>query len=278
MASFSVVTNVGAVNAQNKLSNTQLGMSRTLGRLASGLRINGAKDDAAGLAIADALRADVAALNQGVRNANEGIGVINIADSAMGEIGNLLQRAVTLAEQASSETSGADSSTSKQAINDEYTQILSEIDRITATVEFNNVALISGDGSSLDIQVGGESGANNLITITTSGVDVSSLSLTADNLLTASAARSELDAIQTAIDTVSSNRGDLGAIYNRLEHTIAVVSSQAENLLSAESAIRDADIAQEVVNLTKFQVLNQTGISALAQANISSQSVLSLLG
>ncbi len=278
MASFSVVTNVGAVNAQNKLSHTQLGMSRTLGRLASGLRINGAKDDAAGLAIADALRADVAALNQGVRNANEGIGVINIADSAMGEIGNLLQRAVTLAEQASSETSGADSSTSKQAINDEYGQILSEIDRITATVEFNNVALISGDGASLDIQVGGESGANNLITITTSGVDVSSLSLTADNLLTASAARSELDAIQTAIDTVSSNRGDLGAVYNRLEHTIAVVSSQAENLLSAESAIRDADVAQEVVNLTKFQVLNQTGISALAQANISSQSVLSLLG
>ncbi len=278
MSSFSVVTNIGAVNAQNKLARTQVGLSNTLSRLASGLRINGAKDDAAGLAIADALRADVSSLNQAVRNANEGIGVINIADSAMGEIGNLLQRAVTLAEQASSETSGADSSTSKQAINDEYTQILSEIDRITATVEFNNVSLISGAGTSLDIQVGMESGANNRITIQTAGVDVSSLGLTSNNLLTAANAQTELDAIQSAIDTVSANRGDLGAIYNRLEHTVAVISAQAENLQAAESQIRDADVAQEVVNLTKFQVLNQTGISALAQANISSQSVLALLG
>ncbi len=277
MADFSVVTNIGALNAQNQLIKSQRGLSVTINRLSSGLRINGAKDDAAGLAIAETLRADVAALNQGVRNANDGIGVINVADSALGEIGNLLQRAVTLAEQAASETSGEDSSTSKQAINDEYNQILAEIDRIAATVEFNGVSLLSGSGASIDVQVGTGASANDRITIQTSAVSSSGLGLSSGSLLTASGARDELVNLQSAIDTISSNRGDLGAYYNRLEHTIAVITVQAENLKAAESQIRDANVAQEVVNLTKFQVLNQTGLSALAQANMTSQSVLALL-
>ncbi|UCF67828.1 MAG: flagellin FliC [Acidobacteriota bacterium] len=278
MANFSVVSNIASLTAQNQLARTQLGLSRTLNRLSSGLRINGAQDDAAGLAIADSLRADVAALNQGVRNANDGIAVINVADAALQEISNLLQRAVTLAEQAGSDTSGQDSSTSKAAISDEYNEILTEIDRISATVEFNGLSLLSGSGASLDIQVGAGSGANDRITVTTSAVSASGLGLSSSTLITASGARAELTEIQSAIDTISSNRGDLGAAFNRLEATIAVVTTQAENLKAAESQIRDANVASEVVNLTKFQVLNQTGLAALAQANLSSQSVLALLG
>ncbi|MFN7967166.1 MAG: flagellin [Acidobacteriota bacterium] len=277
MASFSVTTNVGAINAQNQLVKTQLGLSTTINRLSSGLRINGAKDDAAGLAIAEGLRADVSALNQGVRNANDGIGVINIADAALGEVNNLLQRAVTLAEQAASGTSGLDSSTSKQALNDEYNALLSEIDRISATVEFNGRTLLSGSGATVEVQIGTGSGSNDAITITTTGVSASGLTLTSDNLLTASDAKLELVTLQDAIDTISSNRGSLGALSNRLQYSIQVITSQAENLKAAESQIRDANIAEEVVNLTKFQVLSQTGLSALAQANTSSQSVLSLL-
>ncbi len=274
---FSVVTNVGALSAKSQLGTTQAGLQKTLGRLSTGLRINSAGDDAAGLAIADGLRADVGALNQAVRNANDGLGIINVADSAMGEISNLLQRAVTLAEQASSDTSGADSSTSKTALDDEYQAILSEIDRITDTVEFNGVKLIDGTGTTVDIQVGLDGGANSTLSIGTTGVDSTALSLSG-SLTTAAGAKTELDAIKTAIDDVSAARGNLGAVANRLDRTISVITSQAENLKAAESQIRDADIASEVVNLTKFQVLNQTGISALAQANVSSQSVLSLLG
>ncbi|RMG43578.1 MAG: flagellin FliC [Acidobacteria bacterium] len=278
MATFSVVHNIQSLVAQNHLTRTQRGLSQTLDRLSSGLRINGAKDDAAGLAIAETLRADVAALNQGVRNANDGIGVINVADAALQEIGNLVQRAVTLAQQAASETSGQDSSTSKAALNDEYNQILSEIDRIAATVEFNGLKLIDGSGTSIDIQIGTGSSANDRLTVTISGISASTLGLTSDSLLTASDARLELVNLQSAVDTISSDRGTLGAAQNRLEATISVITTQAENLQAAESQIRDANIAAEVVNLTKFQVLNQTGLAALAQANASAQSVLALLG
>ncbi len=278
MASFSVVTNIGALNAQNQLISTERNLQTTINRLSSGLRINGAKDDAAGLAIAENLRADVQGLNQAVRNANDGISVINVADSALNEMGNLLSRAMTLAEQAASDTSGANNSTSKSAINNEYSQILSEIDRIASTVEFNGLHLLSGTGATVDVQIGLGSSTNDRITITTTGVTASGLGLaTGGALLTGSGAQAELVAIKTAIDTVSGNRGNLGAFYNRLEHTIGVITIQSENLMAAESQIKDANIAQEVVNLTKFQVLNQTGLSALAQANSSSQSVLSLL-
>jgi flagellin len=277
MSNFSVVTNVGAIRAQNQLSSTAGKLSNTIERLSSGLRINGAKDDAAGLAIAETLRADVAALNQGVRNANDGIAVINVADAALGEIGNLLQRAVTLAEQAASDTSGEDSSTAKNAISAEYDQILGEIDRIAATVEFNGVKLFDS-ATTLDIQVGAANTANDRVSVNTSAITAAGLGLTSGALATQAGAQTELDAIQSAIDDVASDRGDLGADYNRLQFTIAVTTVQAENLKAAESQIRDANLAEEVVNLTKYQVLNQTGLSALAQANASSQSVLALLG
>lgn len=276
MASFSVVTNIGALQAHNQLVSTERNLHTTLRRLSSGLRINGAADDAAGLAIAENLRADVAGLNQAVRNANDGLSVINVSDSALNEIGSLLHRAMTLAEQAASDTSGADSSSSKLAINSEYNNILSEIDRIAATVEFNGVNLLSSS-TTLDVQIGLSSGSSDRIAITTSQIDSSILGLNSDSLNNKSGARAELELLQTAIDTVSSDRGDLGAIYNRIEHTIAVITVQSENLMAAEAQVRDADIAQEVVNMTRYQVLQQSGLSSLAQANASSQQILSLL-
>ena len=292
-SSFSVNSNIGAMNALNRLQKSNFGLNKTLERLSSGLRINSAADDASGLAIAESLRADVAALNQAVRNANDGVSVVQVADGVLGEISSLLQRSVSLAEQAASDTSGEDSGAEKTAINNEYQQILQEINRLSLTVDFNGRSLFGTAGATYDVQVGASStAANNVITLSTdaltaTGSATGSLGLTAssgsgisvatDALLTKADAQTELDLIRDAIDDIASRRGDLGAVRNRLDNTVNVVTVQAQNLAAAESQIRDADLAQEVVNLTRFQVLNQSGLSALAQANATAQSVLALL-
>ncbi|MCP3979385.1 MAG: flagellin FliC [bacterium] len=293
MGQFSVVNNIASINALERLGRTNVGLNKTLERLSSGLRINSAADDASGLAIADGLRADVAALNQAVRNANDGISVVQVADGALSEISSLLQRAVALSEQAASDTSGLDSGSAKTALNDEYQEILIEINRISLTVDFNGRELFGSSGATFDVQVGASTTqANNVITLTTSALDSvagnpgtlgltgsnAGISVTTTALNTKAGAQTELGLIRTAIDDISSRRGNLGSALNRLEATVNVVATQAQNLQAAESQIRDADIATEIVNLTKFQVLNQTGLSALAQANASAQSVLSLLG
>ncbi len=289
--SFSVINNLGAMNALMRLGRSNAGLTKALERLSSGLRINNASDDASGLAIADGLRADIAALNQAVRNANDGVSVVQIADQVLGEISNLLQRAVSLAEQAASDTSGADSSAAKTALNDEYQSILQEINRLSLTVEFNDIALFGTSGATFDVQVGASAtSTNNVITITTSALTAtgsgtgslgltgsgSGITVTTTALTTKAGAAAELDLIRAAIDDISSRRGDLGAVRNRFEGTISVVSVQTQNLTAAESQIRDADLAAEIVNMSKFQVLTQTGLAALAQANATAQSVLSL--
>lgn len=290
--SFSIINNVGALNALNSLSRANSGLSKTLERLSSGLRINSAADDASGLAIADGLRADVGALNQAVRNANDGVSVVQVADGALAEISSLLQRGVSLAEQAASDTSGADSGAEKAALNNEFQEILREINRISLTVDFNSKVLFGTLGATFDVQVGASgTAANDKITLTTNALQAtgsasgglglsgtgSGVTVTTTALNTKSAAQAELTLVRTAIDTISTQRGTLGSARNRLDSTIAVVSVQAQNLTAAESRIRDADIASEIVQLTKFQVLSQTGLSALSQANLSSQSVLTLL-
>ena len=287
MAGFSIVNNLGAVNALNKLSATQVGLSRTLGRLSSGLRINSAADDASGLAIADSLRADVSALNQAVRNANDGSNIIQVADGALSEISGLLQRAVSLSEQAASDTSGADSGPEKAALNGEYQEIIREINRISDTVDFNGRVLFGAAGTTVDIQVGiSGTVANDVLQVATSALSATTLALsvtgagqtaTTAAFNTKAAAQAEFALIKSAIDDISSRRGSLGSTLNRINATIQVISTQSQNLLGAEATIRDADIAAEIVNLTKFQVLQQTGLAALSQANTASQSVLSLL-
>ncbi len=291
---FTIVNNLGALNALNRLQKAGAGMTKTLERLSSGLRINSASDDASGLAIAEGLRADVAALNQAVRNANDGISVVQVADGALAEISNLLQRATALAEQAASDTSGGDNLGAKTAINSEYQEILREVNRLSLTVDFNGTTLFGTAGATFDVQVGASANqANNQISITTLALQAtgsatgslgltgeagtSGISVTTVALQTKAGAQTELGLIRTAITTIATTRGAIGAVRNRLENTISVVTVQAQNLTGAESQIRDADIAAEVVNLTKYQVLNQTGLSALSQANQSAQSVLTLL-
>lgn len=302
MGSFSIVNNISAIQAQNKLIVTERNLRRTLTRLSTGLRINSSGDDAAGLAIADGLRADVRALNQAVRNANDGVSLLQTSDSSLNEITLLLTRAITLAEQAASGTSGADGSDSKVALNDEFQDILDEIERLSRSIEFNGLNLLGGASTgtstgnpTLNIQVGLDSSAASRIDINTVSINVrgtATASYTAGSttsrislqlgfsgatLVSSANALNALATLQSAISATARTRGDIGSGINRLRATVSIISNLALNLQSAESQIRDADIASEIVALTQFQILTQTGISALGQANISAQNVLALL-
>ncbi len=286
MGSFSILNNISGLNAQNQLNLNNVNLTRTLLRLSSGKRINSGADDAAGLQIADSLRANTYALNQAVRNANDGIGVCQIADGALQEITNLLTRAVTLAEEASTETVD---STGRASLNAEFTQIQAEIGRIADQTNFNgyDIFAAAGDnrvGGSLSVFVGDITGSSSISvaidTITTSGTTVTNLGtadLTDVDLTTQDLAAGSLTTIQTALNGVSNMRAEIGAGMNRLQSAVAVLQTQAQNTQAAESVIRDANFAEEVANLTKFQILSQSGMAALAQANSSSQNVLSLL-
>lgn len=308
MGAFSIVNNLSAISAQNRLTVTEGNLKRTLTRLSSGLRINSAADDAAGLAISNRLRSDVTALNQAARNANDGVSLLQTSDSALNETSLLLTRAVTLAEQAASGTSGKDNSDSKIALDDEFQSILTEIERIADSVEFNGLNLLGGadNGSStgnptLEIQVGLDSSSSSRITLNTISVSVKGatghaatgfkgytagtstsrislqLGFSGSDLKTSSNALSALKGLKTSIASVSRTRGVIGSGINRLNSATTIIRSLATNLQSAESQIRDANIAEEIVKLTQYQILTQTGISALAQANVSGQNVLALL-
>lgn len=283
MGSFSVLNNIAGINAQNQLNINNVSLARTMLRLSSGRRINSGADDAAGLGIADNLRANVRALNQAVRNANDGISVAQIADGALAEISNLLTRAFTLAEEAATETVD---STGRAALNAEFTSIEAEVARIAEQSNFNGVAIFttSGLNGSLSVFVGDVSQASSISvtisTITTSSGTVTSLGgtdLTSVDLTTQSGAASALTTLQSALTGVSSSRANIGAGMNRLQSAVAVLQNQAQNTQAAESTIRDANMAEEIANLTKYQILAQSGIAALSQANANSQLVLALL-
>ena len=302
MGNFSIVNNIAAIQAQNRLVITDLNLRRTLTRLSSGLRINSSGDDAAGLAIADGLRADVRALNQASRNANDGVSILQTADTALNEISLLLTRGVSLAEQAASGTSGQDGSDSKLALDDEFQDILREIVRISQSVEFNDLNLLGGasTGSStgtptISVQVGLDARPVSRIEINTVSINVAGtatgsftagsttarisleLGFSDANLTNATDAIMALSTLQLAITNTARTRGVLGSGINRLNTTTTIIRALATNLQSAESQIRDADIAAEIVNLTQFQILTQTGIASLAQANLAAQNVLNLL-
>jgi flagellin len=287
MGSFSILNNISGVNAQNQLNINNVNLSRTLMRLSSGKRINSGADDAAGLQIADSLRANTSALTQAVRNANDGIGVSQIADGALQEITNLLTRGVTLAEEAATETVD---STGRASLNAEFTSIQAEIARISDQTNFNGYSIFStssGVNGSLTVFVGDISAASSIsVTIKTietssgtvtalggaSGTDLSGVDLTSTT-----AAATSLTTMRDALTDVSKMRAEIGAGMNRLQSAVAVLQTTAQNTQAAESTIRDANFAQEVASLTKYNILAQSGMAALAQANSNSQSVLSLL-
>jgi flagellin len=266
----SILNNIPALTSSRNLANSQAGLNKTINLLTTGLRINRASDDAAGLQISNNLRADVKILNQARRNANDGLGRLQVADSVSEEATNLLTRAAELAEQASS---GTTSSAGRVALDAEFTQIKSALDALDSDTKFDGAEVF---GSDFTVRVG--EAATETITVSAFGIDSGSLTLGSTNLLTSNAASGALASITGAIETVSSRRGNLGAKSARLETIVNSIGITSENLQAAQSQIRDADIATEVVNLTKFQILSQSGVSALAQANQSAQSVLSLLG
>lgn len=283
MGSFSILNNIPALAAQNYLNLNNITLSRTLLRLSSGKRINSGADDPAGLQIADSLRANTAALNQAVCNANAGIGVAQIADGALSEMGNLLTRSITLAEEAASETID---STGRASLQGEYNLIQAEIARIALQTNMNGIMLFATGGinGSLNIFVGDLYGCSSISVtinaIAASGSTVTSLggqNLMAIDLTTAPAAASSLTIIKNALGAVSASRANIGAGINRLQSAVAVMTFQSQNTQAAESTIRDANIAEEVSNLTRCQILEQVGIAALAQANQNSQLILSLL-
>ncbi len=259
-------TNVFSLNSQRALSNSQMSMKTSLERLSSGLRINHAKDDAAGLAIAERMTAQIRGLSQAMRNVNDGVSMIQTADGAMEEISNSLQRMRELAVQAST---GTVNTTDKGSLNSEYAALAASIGEITSRTSFNNVTLLNG--ASISVQSGYKSGETTSVSLT----DVSSLTALSDDISTgASAAITKLDA---DLDTISSARATAGAAQSRLESTSRNLANIVENVSAARSGIRDADFAAETANLTRTQILQQAGAAMLAQANQLPQNVLSLL-
>ncbi|RMG43741.1 MAG: flagellin FliC [Candidatus Dadabacteria bacterium] len=280
-------TNIASLQAQRRLGLATEKLGQTFERLSSGQRINRASDDAAGLAIADSLKADQRVATVAIRNANDGISTIAIADSALAEIGNVLSRLAELAEQSAN---GVFSVNQRSALSNEFIALSSEIERIAVTTEFNGVRLLSGN-SSVVLQVGFDSASTSQISFTGVQGTLNSLGLAGANSssllysingatleLGQSAARNALDAVNRAISSLASTRGTLGAAESRLRVAITNLSVARENFAAAESRIRDVDVAAEAAELTRLGILQQAGAAVLAQANQQPALALNLLG
>ena len=280
-----IFNNPSSINAQRLLAQNSERLAKSVERISSGVRINKASDDAAGLAVSEALRSDIRAMRQAMRNANDGISMINVTEGALNEQSSILIRLRELASQSSTGTVG---STERQTIQLEFNSLRNEVDRITESTTFNGQGLIDGalssgiaDANQVVLQIGINSNSNsqinlneemNLSAITSTALDIQNLSLTnIDAALTA------LAALNTAISSVAQGRGKVGAVQNRLTRTIANLSVTIENLQAAESSIRDADIAEEIAELTRNQILVQSATAMVGQANMIPQSILQLL-
>lgn len=264
--------NMSAANANRMLGITTGQQSKSTEKLASGYKINRAADDAAGLAISEKMRYAVRGLNRASLNAQDGISCVQIAEGALNETHSILQRMNELATQASNDPN---TSSDRTKIQNEIDQLTSEIDRIQSTTQFNTMNLLDGTFTGKNLQVGMLAGQS--ISISISNMNASSIGVSGLKMSSYSAANSAMTKIQNAIDSVSVQRSKLGAIQNRLEHTIANLDNAAENTQSAESRIRDTDMAAAMVEYSKNNILAQAGQSMLAQANQSNQGVLSLL-
>ena len=280
-----IFNNPASINAQRLLAQNSQRLAKSVERISSGVRINKASDDAAGLAVSEALRSDIRAMRQAMRNANDGISMINVTEGALNEQSSILIRLRELASQSSTGTVG---STERQTIQLEFNSLRNEVDRITQSTTFNGQGLIDGALASsiaaanqVVLQIGINSNSNsqinlneemNLSAITSTALSIQNLSLTnIDAALTA------LAALNTAISSVAQGRGKVGAVQNRLTRTIQNLGVTIENLQAAESSIRDADIAEEIAELTRNQILVQSATAMVGQANMIPQSILQLL-
>ena len=271
-------TNVQSLTAQRNLGISNEKQKGSLEKLASGTRIARAADDAAGLAISEKMRADIRSLRQDSRNANDGISMVQVAEGGMSEVGNILTRFRELSIQASSDTIG---DKERGFINKEVTQLGNEINRIAASTEFNGRKLLRGDGDKLEIQVGlNNSAENDRFVFDTQKLNITGAALGVEgmNTETKEAAQGNLEKIDHAIQQLSENRSEVGALQNRLQSSIANINVYDENLSSARSRIYDVDMATETSELTKSNILTQAGVSVLSQANQNAMSALKLLG
>ena len=276
-----VNTNIYSLNAQRNLSSVTNRLSGNFSRLSSGLRIATAADDAAGLGISERFRAQVRSLNQAGRNAQDGISLSQTAEAALGESASNLIRLRELAVQASN---GTLNSGDRTALDNEFQALIEEIDRVSGDANFNNISLFDGTTTSLELQIGVDSGQ--VLTVSLTTATASSLSLTAASqgsggsfdITTASNASAAISTIDSAIDSINSARSDFGAVQNRLESTIRNLATNSENLSAAESRIRDVDVAAETADLTRNSILQQASLSVLSQANVQPQLALSLIG
>jgi flagellin len=276
---FTIVSNVASLNAQRSLNKTQTGLNANMARLSSGLRINTAGDDAAGLAISEKLKAQIRSITQASRNANDGVSMLQTAEGAMNEVSGILTRMRELAVQSSTDTVG---DTERGYLNTEFTQQIAEIDRIASVTEFNGVKLINGEKSTAGVsfQVGFANSSDDRITVNISSMvgSTNGLSVSAAVVSAKTSAQAALATIDAAIEKVSSGRATLGAAQNRLQVTISNLASAGENLSAANSRIRDVDVAEESSALTRNSILMQAGVAVLAQANQSPAMALKLLG
>lgn len=264
--------NLTAMNANRQLGVTTGQQAKSSEKLSSGYKINRAADDAAGLSISEKMRSQIRGLNKASDNAQDGISLIQTAEGALNEAHSILQRMNELATQAANDTN---TSSDRSAVQDELNALTSEIDRIASTTQFNTQNLLDGNFTGKNLQIGALEGQKISLTITT--MDAAALSIDTIKVSTFADAGSAMTKIQHAISSVSKQRSALGAVQNRLEHTVANLDNVSENTSSAESRIRDTDMAEEMVNYSKNNILAQAGQSMLAQANQSTQGVLSLL-
>ena len=282
-----VNSNLSSLNALNNLNRTNGNLSDTFGRISSGLRINKAADDAAGLAVAENLDAGVRSLGMAKRNTNDGIAVVQVAEGATNEVAEILKRMRELAVQSSSETL---ESTERDYVQTEYTQLKDEIDRIATVTEFNGIGLTRGTAShssvegkqNVDVQVGMYNTTDDRIDISLGDLTtVSGLGMTGANsvsMSTAASAQQAITIIDNALDTVNTYRSTYGAVQNRLDSAVRSLDTYSENLKAAESQIRDADFAHEAAEMSKQQIMQQAGTAILGQANQINQGALRLIG
>ena len=275
---LTVRTNVGALNAIKTLNSTQNSLTKSLGRVSSGSRINKAGDDAAGLSVSSRMKSDNVSLKAAMRNTNDGISLIQTAEGSLNEVYNILTRMRELAVQSSNDTY---SSTDRGQIQIEFDQLRNEISRISSDANFNRISVLSST-KTLTFQIGINNAGNNQFAITMSNVAASlgalAISASKANVSVGGDARKAITTIDTALSSVNDKRARLGAFQNRLESALNTASNYSQNLSAAASQISDVDYASESANLTKFQIMQQAGVAALGQAKAIPQSVLSLLG
>ena len=274
-------TNIVSLNAQRNLNLSQTSLATSMQRLSSGLRVNSAKDDAAGLAIAERMNTQVRGMNVAMRNANDGISLSQVAEGALGKVTDMMQRMRELAVQAAN---ASNTTTDRTSLNAEFQQLAQEVDRTLQSTRFNGQAILAGSAGALQFQIGANNATTDQLAVTTTNMATAANIIAVTTATTAvisgtnaTNANAMISALDTALDTINSERATYGAVQNRFEAVIANLQIASENQTAAKSRIMDADFAKETAMLTRTQILQQAGTAMLAQANQVPQQVLQLL-